>query len=247
VRGAKRARTSHCSSGSIGAESADVESGGVAVGGAAVAAVGGYRCDAASPHALAKDRANDIFVCALLSTIAGDDFANYCRLGYLDAFTHEEGFDLRTTDRLLAITPSTTSSSSPSLYSANRDAGVVRALRSKGVQAYEGEWRDAVQLWRNQGLRFRGFFLDFCNGSAEFLLGEVRRVEPLLDRPAVVAWTLPARDFGASPFSLRITQMTTELQRMGWRLAGGDVLSSCLEYASSGHQRVAMQCWCLPR
>ena len=127
---------------------------------------------------------------------------------------------------------------------ANRDGGVVRALRSNGAQAYEGEWRDAVQVWSNMGLRFRGFFLDFCNASAEFLLEEIRRVEPLLDWPAVVAWTLQARDFGASPFSVRVTQISVELaSNKGWRLAGGTEQSSCLEYMSSGGQRMAMQCW----
>jgi hypothetical protein len=206
---------------------------------------GGYRCDVNSPHSLAKDRANDLFVRYLLEAIAAgsssakaaSSSSRYHNVGYLDAFEGDTGFDLRTTQRLVSASPSLR------LYSANRDGGVVRALRSNGAQAYEGEWRDAVQVWSNEGLRFRGFFLDFCNASAEFLLQEIRRVEPLLERPAVVAWTLPARDFGASPFSVRVTQIVAELKsksstssssRQGdvhqgaWNLAGGDAPSSLM-------------------
>jgi hypothetical protein len=160
------------------------------------------------------------------------------RVGYLDAFESTEGFSLRTTRHLLAA-------DCRLLHSANRDVGIVRALRAQGVDACEGDWSRAVERWAASRLRFHAFFLDFCFGSHLALLQEVRRVESLLEVPCVLALTLLERDFSGAAWTGRAAHLALELSRQGWRPAAdaGDVASSVVEYMSSGHQRVATQFW----
>ncbi len=75
------------------------------------------------------------------------------------------------------------------------------------MSAFHGEWRDAVQTWANRGLHFHGFFLDFCHGCASQLLRDLLHVTPLLQAPAVVAWTLVQREYGGQTWSGRLIEL----------------------------------------
>jgi hypothetical protein len=192
-------------------------------------------------HSEAKDRANKLFVAALLhhECLQGPIF-------FLDHWAgHEEAErapgaaeqlpPCRTAAALLAA-------GAGRLVSANLDEGVVRRLRKHGVQAEVGDWQEAL---RRSSEQFSGFWVDGCSGSATELCAQLELCSARAAPRCVLGWTLLQRDSSREPMFQRVQRVVHFLFRLGWRPAQELLDESSTYYRSSGGQWVCTQFWAL--
>lgn len=185
-------------------------------------------------HAAAKDAANAEWISLMTqhNCLSGP-------LAYLDAFVGSGGFKLRTTEALLAAGVST-----HRLYSANLDAGIVKALKDKGVHAAVGCWEEALPY---DGKPFTGVFLDLCQGSAAQLMGHLAALKPMCAVGCVLGMTIIQRDFDGEPLLMRVARIVDFLGKQGWKLARGGLAPSMLPYRGTVGTTVASIFYILSR
>ena len=192
-------------------------------------------------HSEAKDRANKLFVAALLrhKCLQGPIF-------FLDHWAGHEGAEgapgaaeqlppCRTAAALLA-------EGAGRLVSANLDEGVVRRLRKHGVQAEVGHWQEAL---RRSSEQFSGFWVDGCSGCATELCAQLELCSARAAPRCVLGWTLLERDFSREPMFQRVLRVVHCLLQRGWRPAQELLDKSSTYYRSSGGQWVCTQFWAL--
>jgi prophage antirepressor-like protein len=185
-------------------------------------------------HAAAKDAANAEWISLMTqhNCLSGP-------LAYLDAFVGSGGFKLRTTETLLAAGVPT-----HRLYSANLDAGIVKALKDKGVHAAVGCWEEALPY---DGTPFTGVFLDLCQGSAAQLMGHLAALKPMCTVGCVLGMTIIQRDFDGEPLLMRVARIVDFLGKQGWKLARGGLAPSMLPYRGTVGSTVASIFYILSR
>jgi hypothetical protein len=200
----------------------------------------GFRV-ADAEHSAAEDAANEAFVRALdrFGVLRGPD-----SLFFLDhwaegpATSSSAGSVLpscRTTAALLGagVDPRR-------LFSANKDLGIVAWLRGRGVNAFHGDWRDALAAasgWP-EGASF--------GGASTWTLAAAAPVASGGAPPrSVLAWTLVERDFGGESLIRRVLRLVSFLQDKGWTPAADtlELATLCHRSSGGGGQQVVTQIW----
>lgn len=183
-------------------------------------------------HSAAKDAANQEWIRLLkeAKTLTVGPHA------YLDAFTKASGFQLRTTEALLAegVSPLL-------LFSANLDKGIVDHLAKVGVNAVNSKWEDALPSWP----KLRGIFLDLCSGSAAVIICHLTALWDHCHKNCVLGFTIVQRDFDGEFLVMRVLWIVDLLLVQGWKPARGPLYSSTLPYRNSCGFQVVLQFWTL--
>jgi hypothetical protein len=189
-------------------------------------------CATDASHKQAKDDANKLWI----DTLVGIGVFKTRPIFFLDAFTQEQGFNMRTTSALK-------DAGFEQLFLANPDEGICKAAVAKGVSAFQGSWVEAAMAWKH--LRFGGFFLDLCSGDWNYLLQQVEIALPLAAAPCALAITLLPRCCNGTSSLERCVRLGDYLRKSGWIPAKGshDLWGSMIGYKSGSGMQIYTQVW----
>ena len=112
-----------------------------------------------------------------------------------------------------------------------------------GVQSQRCNWLSSE--WAAD-VRFDGFYLDLCTGSASEAERQLERVSELASpRGCVLGWTIVERDFDGEALVVRALRLNDFLRSRGWAPADGAAAASTLLHRSShgARQQVLTQFW----